>query len=98
MSADRFFSIVLPTFGRPDEVRECLESLTLQTYTAFEVIIADGSPNDDVRPEVALFTDRLTIRVIYEKYLPVSDARNEGAKDSKGDWLIFLDSDRKSVV
>jgi len=93
MAEPRFFSIVLPTFGRPDEVRECLESLTLQTVKDFEVIIADGSPNDDVRPEVALFDDRLTIRVIYEKYLPVSDARNEGAKEAKGNWLIFLDSD-----
>lgn len=93
MEEARFYSIILPTFSRPDEVRECLESLCLQTYSHFEVIIADGSPADDVRPEVALFTDKLNIQVVYEKYLPVSDARNEGAKVSKGDWLIFLDSD-----
>ena len=93
MSGPRFFSIVLPTFGRPDEVRECLESLILQTYPHFEVIIADGSPADDVRPEAALLEDRLTLRVIYEKYLPVSDARNRGAREAKGDWLVFLDSD-----
>jgi len=93
MIETRFFSIVLPTFGRPDEVDECLESLTHQTVQDFEVIIADGSPNDDVRPVVEKYHNRLSIQVIYEKYLPVSDARNEGAKKAKGNWLIFLDSD-----
>ncbi len=93
MSKPVFFSIILPTFSRPDEVRECLESLLLQSYKNFEVIIADGSPQDDVRPEVLLFSDKLSIKVIYEKFLPVSDARNKGAEAAEGEWLIFLDSD-----
>lgn len=93
MQESRYFSIILPTFGRPDEVRECLESLCLQTCNDFEVLIADGSPNDDVRPEVEKFMDKLSIQFIYEKFLPVSDARNRGAQAAKGNWIIFLDSD-----
>jgi GT2 family glycosyltransferase len=93
MAEKRFFSVILPTFSRPDEVKECLESLTRQTYPDFEVIIADGSPDDDVRPAISGFENKLCLKVIHEKYLPVSAARNRGAEAARGDWLVFLDSD-----
>lgn len=87
------YSLIAPTFSRPDEVYEFLESLTHQQYSDFEVIIADGSPHDDVKPVVNLFVGKLNLIYIYEKYLPVSDARNRAAEVANGDWLIFLDSD-----
>ena len=40
----RYYSIIIPVYNRPDEVDDLLYSLTLQTYTNFEVlIIEDGS-------------------------------------------------------
>lgn len=87
------YSLIAPTFSRPDEVYEFLESLTHQQYSDFEVIIADGSPHDDVKPVVNPFVGKLNLIYIYEKYLPVSDARNRAAEVANGDWLIFLDSD-----
>lgn len=87
------YSLIAPTFSRPDEVYEFLESLTHQQYSDFEVIIADGSPHDDVKPVVNPFMGKLNLIYIYEKYLPVSDARNRAAEVANGDWLIFLDSD-----
>lgn len=38
------FSLISPTFRRPDEVAEFLDSLQNQSYTDFEVILADGTP------------------------------------------------------
>lgn len=87
------YSLIAPTFSRPDEVYEFLESLTHQQYSDFEVIIADGSPHDDVKPVVNPFMGKLNLIYIYEKYLPVSDARNRAAEVANGDWLMFLDSD-----
>lgn len=87
------FSLIAPTFGRPDEVQEFLESLTQLKSKDFEVIIADGSPNDDVHPVCAPFLTQLPLRIIYERFLPVSDARNAAAAVATGEWLIFLDSD-----
>ncbi len=87
------YSLIAPTFSRPDEVYEFLESLTHQQYSDFEVIIADGSPHNDVKPVVEPFEGKLNLIYIYEKYLPVSDARNRAAEVANGDWLIFLDSD-----
>ena len=40
----RYYSIIIPVYNRPDEVDDLLYSLTLQTYTNFEIlVIEDGS-------------------------------------------------------
>ena len=42
-----FFSIIIPLYNRPQEIKELLETLTHQTYKQFEVlVIEDGSVND----------------------------------------------------
>jgi GT2 family glycosyltransferase len=88
-----FFSLIIPTFRRPEEVIECLESLTKQSDQSFEVIIADGTPEGSLEPQVAHFASQLSLIFLYEQYLGVSEARNLGAQHAKGDYLIFLDSD-----
>ena len=41
------FSVIVPLYNRPDEIRELLESLTLQTVKDFEVLVVeDGSDRD----------------------------------------------------
>ncbi|MCT4625195.1 MAG: glycosyltransferase [Schleiferiaceae bacterium] len=89
------YSLISPTFGRPEEVTEFLESLLTQDYNDFEVVLGDGTPEDRLRPELKKFegNDTYPLTILYKEYLPVSDARNEAAKLAKGEYLIFLDSD-----
>ena len=89
------YSLISPTFGRPEEVTEFLSSLLDQNYTDFEVVLGDGTPGDTLRPELEKYLDngKYPLTIIYKEYLPVSDARNEAAKVAKGDYFIFLDSD-----
>jgi GT2 family glycosyltransferase len=87
------YSLIIPTFGRPDEVDEFLESLTHQEYKDFEVIIADGTPKKSLEEVANVYKTKVNFTFLYEEYLPVSDARNLGAKVAKGDYFIFLDSD-----
>lgn len=87
------FSFVVPTFGRPDEVSEFLESLHQLPDTDFEVIIADGTPKESLEKEVGKYAGKYPLTFYYREYLPVSDARNEGAALAQGEFLIFLDSD-----
>lgn len=89
------YSLISPTFGRPEEVTEFLESLLAQNHWGFEVILGDGTPKDTLRPELKKYEGNSTypLTIIYQQYLPVSDARNEAAKVAKGEYLIFLDSD-----
>ena len=62
-----YFSIIIPVYNRPDEVRELLESLVGQTCKDFELLLVeDGSTCrcDEVAGE---YSDRLTIRYFYKE-------------------------------
>mgnify|MGYP001552260715 CR=1 FL=1 len=89
------FSLISPTFGRPEEVTEFLESILKLKHPSFEVILADGTPGDALRPVLQPWVQRGEgkVRILYEEFLPVSDARNLAAGEAKGQYLIFLDSD-----
>ncbi len=89
------FSLISPTFGRPEEVTEFLESLLTQNYQNFEVILGDGTPKDTLRPALKRFENnsKYPLTIYYEEFLSVSDGRNRAAEIAKGEYLIFLDSD-----
>jgi len=89
------YSLISPTFGRPEEVTEFLESLLQQNHHSFEVVLGDGTPKDTLRPWLKKFENNpiYPFTVVYKEFLPVSDARNEAARVAKGEYFIFLDSD-----
>lgn len=87
------FSVVVPTFSRPDEVYELLSSLEIQEYPRFEVILADGSPDDSVKGVVEGRSWNLDITYLYHKGLGISESRNWGVENAKGDFVVFFDSD-----
>lgn len=88
------YSFVIPVYNRPDEVRELLESLTHQELFDFEiVIIEDGS---SVSSEAIVESYRGSFPAL--RYIAVpnggpSRARNLGAREATGEYLIILDSD-----
>ena len=87
------FSIIVPIYNRPDEAYELLESLSLQTFTDFElVLIEDGSPKP-CNAEVEKFRSSLSINYIVKENSGRSDTRNVGMKNAQGDYFIFFDSD-----
>ena len=88
-----YYSVVLPTFGRPGDVDEFLDSLTSQEYKNFEVIIVDATLNDSVKEVADRYLERLNLTYIYQKGLGISDSRNLGVERSKGEYVIFIDSD-----
>jgi glycosyltransferase involved in cell wall biosynthesis len=88
-----FFSVIIPVYNRPDELRELLDSLTRQTYRQFEVlVIEDGSTNpaDGVVPE---FADRLAIRYYRKENSGQGFTRNYGFERATGDYFVIFDSD-----
>ncbi|MBN1416241.1 MAG: glycosyltransferase [Bacteroidales bacterium] len=87
------FSLIIPTFNRPDEVTELLDSMVKQTFTDFEVILADGSPATLVRKVADRYMNKLKLIFLYEKGLGISESRNWGVQKASGEYVIFLDSD-----
>ena len=67
------YALISPTFKRPDEVTEFLQSLTALDYpqSGFEIILGDGTPGDELRPELAPYLDQLSLQIYYKEYLPV---------------------------
>ena len=90
-----FFSIIIPVYNRPEEVNELLESLTLQTYHPFEVIIVeDGSKKELSCETVALqFSKKLSIHYFYKENSGQGFTRNFAFEKAKGNYFIIFDSD-----
>jgi len=88
-----FFSIIIPLYNRPQEIKELLETLTLQTYRNFEVlVIEDGSVND-AEAIVNTFTDKLNLRYFKKQNEGQGFTRNFGFERAKGDYFVIFDSD-----
>ncbi len=88
-----FYSIIIPVYNRPEEVDDLLHSLTKQTYKHFEVLIVEDGSTRPCKEIVDGYARQLEIRYFAIPNGGPSRARNHAAKQSKGDYLLILDSD-----
>lgn len=88
-----FFSIVIPLYNRPDELRELLTSLLHQTYNSFEVIIVEDGSTKPADKIAQYFNNRLDIKYFSKENEGQGYARNYGFARAKGDYFIVFDSD-----
>ncbi|MDH1603618.1 glycosyltransferase family 2 protein [Empedobacter sp. GD03739] len=87
-------SVIVPIYNTEEYLKKCLNSIKNQIYTNFEVLlINDGSTDNslDICLEFVREDDRFFIKNIINK--GVSNARNLGIIESKGNYLVFIDSD-----
>lgn len=88
-----FFSIIVPTYNNSLLLKRTLNSIQNQSSKNFELIIIDNYSKDNTQEVVSKC---LIESIIYKKINNqgvISKSRNLGIEISKGDWLIFLDSD-----
>jgi len=88
-----FFSIIIPLYNRPQEIKELLESLTKQTYLQFEVLVIEDGSTKDAKDIVASFANRLDIHYYYKPNEGQGFSRNFGFERAKGNYFIIFDSD-----
>lgn len=87
------YSLIIPVYNRPDEVDELLESLTIQTFTDFEVIVVEDGSARPCRDVVEKYTGRMAVRYFMKPNSGPGQTRNYGAERAEGEFLIVLDSD-----
>jgi glycosyltransferase involved in cell wall biosynthesis len=86
-------SIVMPTYNRSNEIKQSIDSVLMQTYPNFELIVIDDGSSDNTREVVTAIDD---IRIRYIKLMQNvggAEARNVGIREAKGEFVAFQDSD-----
>lgn len=87
-------SIIVPVFNVEKYLSKCIESLVKQTYKNIEILlINDGSQDNSLNicKEWEKKDDR--IKVFSQRNQGLSEARNTGIKNAKGNYICFVDSD-----
>ena len=88
-----YFSIIIPVYNRPQEVKELLGSLAVQTCKDFEVIIVEDGSQERSEQVVTSYGDLLDVKYFYKENSGPGLSRNYGANCAGGVYLLFLDSD-----
>ena len=95
-------SIIVPVYNVAPYLRKCVDSLLVQDYDNYEIILVDDGSTDNsgaicdeyTSPSfVNSLTRSVVIKVIHQENGGLSAARNTGIKAAKGEYICFVDSD-----
>lgn len=96
MSSKLFFSIIVPVYKVEQYLAECIESVLIQDFVDYEIILVDDGSPDNSPKLCDEYSDKYSnIHVIHKNNEGLSAARNDGIKEAQGEYIIFLDSDDK---
>jgi len=88
-----FFSIIIPTYNRAHILGRALDAILHQSFQQFEIIIADDGSTDQTGEMLKPFLEDQRIKYFFQQNKGVCAARNLGAINASGKYLVFLDSD-----
>ena len=84
-------SVIIPTYNRKETLKRAIQSVLIQSYTPYEIIVIDDGSDDGTKEW--LKDNFPNVKYIYQMNSGVSSARNKGIKFARGDWIALLDSD-----
>ena len=88
-------SAIICTHNRSAYFKKAIQSLAEQTLPGeqYEVIVVDNGSTDDTKAIVESIKHFENLRYIYEPILGLSQARNTGWQNARGEYIAFLDDD-----
>lgn len=87
-------SVIVPVYNTEKYLRECIDSILMQTFTDFELLlINDGSTDGSGAICDWYAANDSRVRVFHKANGGVSSARNEGLSHVRGEWIAWVDAD-----
>lgn len=83
-------SVIIPCYNHGRYLPEAFKSVWSQHYPNTEIIVVDDGSTDNTRE---ITKNSAGVKYIHQNNKGLSAARNTGIKNSKGEFLIFLDAD-----
>ena len=85
-------TVILPTWNRADWLQKSIESVLVQTFRDFELVVVDDFSTDSTAEILAAYSGKIR-SIFLTKNRGVSVARNAAISTSDSEWIAFLDSD-----
>ena len=88
-------SVIVPVYKIKEQyLKECIESISKQTYSNLEIILVDDGSPDNCGEICDLYAEKDSrIMVLHQKNQGVSMARNNAIQKATGEWITFIDAD-----
>ena len=87
-------SVVIPAYNAGQFLDETLESVLSQTYENWECIIVNDGSTDNTESVAKKWCEKDSrFRYFYKENSGASDTRNFGIKETRGEYIAFLDAD-----
>jgi glycosyltransferase involved in cell wall biosynthesis len=83
-------TVIIPLYRMANLLTEAIESVLVQTHRDFEIVAVDDESPDHSGEIAKSYSE---VRYIWQTNQGVCAARNRGIRESKGEYLVFLDSD-----
>ena len=89
MTNRKIISVIIPTYNEERDIQDCLQSLLVQDYPNFEIIVVDDGSTDATIEKIKKYD----VKLFQQHHAGAGIARNLGASKAKGQILVFVDAD-----
>lgn len=87
-------SVIVPIYNVEKYIARCLESLAVQVYDDFEVVmINDGTQDSSAEIAAQFAAADSRFRLFHQENMGVGEARNRGVELARGQYISFVDAD-----
>lgn len=87
------YSIIVPVYNRPNETEELLESLAVQQFTDFELILVEDGSSETSKHLAEQYSQKIDLKYFFKENTGPGDSRNFGMEKASGNYFLFFDSD-----
>tara|TARA_Y100001970_G_scaffold280495_1_gene389588 strand:- start:454 stop:1410 length:957 start_codon:yes stop_codon:yes gene_type:complete len=92
-------SIVVPTYNEESNIKDFINLLNNQTYSADEIIICDGNSTDNTIPIIKSFCQKnKKIKLVKRNGSCRGSGRNSGIKESRNELIALIDAGTKPKI